>query len=96
MTLLRPAPTRARPARTGPVALRSRTITDIAWSYGYPTWQLQPIAGLVAFYSEKVDILVDGERLGKDVMASPEAYRGLMKMETRTSSWYRSAVRSGS
>jgi uncharacterized protein (DUF427 family) len=73
-----------------------RTITDIAWSYGYPTWQLQPIAGLVAFYNEKVDILVDGERLGKDVMASPEAYRGLMKMETRTSSWYRSAVRSGS
>ena len=39
---------------------------------GTPTWpgrtssrrrQLLPIAGLVAFYNEKVDIILDGERL---------------------------------
>jgi uncharacterized protein (DUF427 family) len=33
---------------------------DIAWSYSFPTRQLLPIAGLVSFYNEKVDIEVDG------------------------------------
>ena len=33
---------------------------DLAWSYSFPTRQLQPIAGLVAFYNEKVDIELDG------------------------------------
>jgi uncharacterized protein (DUF427 family) len=36
---------------------------DIAWSYDYPTRQLLPIAGLVAFYNERVEVIVDGERL---------------------------------
>jgi uncharacterized protein (DUF427 family) len=33
---------------------------DLAWSYDFPTRQLLPIAGLVAFYDEKVDTSVDG------------------------------------
>src|SRR5260370_481450 len=36
---------------------------DLAWAYDYPTRQLQPIAGLIAFYNEKLDIDVDGLRL---------------------------------
>ncbi len=36
---------------------------DIAWTYDFPTRQLQPIAGLIAFYNEKVDISVDGVAL---------------------------------
>jgi uncharacterized protein (DUF427 family) len=36
---------------------------DLAWSYDFPTRQLSPIAGLIAFYNEKVDITLDGERL---------------------------------
>jgi uncharacterized protein (DUF427 family) len=36
---------------------------DLAWSYDFPTRQLLPIAGLVAFYNEKVDITLDGQRL---------------------------------
>jgi len=36
---------------------------DLAWAYAFPTRQLLPIAGLVAFYNEQVDVLVDGERL---------------------------------
>jgi uncharacterized protein (DUF427 family) len=36
---------------------------DLAWTYDFPTRQLQPITGLVAFYNEKVDITVDGHRL---------------------------------
>ncbi|MCW2523195.1 MAG: hypothetical protein JWO63_1530 [Frankiales bacterium] len=34
---------------------------DLAWAYDFPTRQLLPIAGLVAFYNEKLDIFVDGE-----------------------------------
>jgi uncharacterized protein (DUF427 family) len=40
---------------------------DIAWSYDFPTRQLLPIAGLVAFYNEKVDIVLDGQRLDRPV-----------------------------
>jgi uncharacterized protein (DUF427 family) len=36
---------------------------DIAWCYTFPTRQLLPIAGLIAFYNEKVDIQVDGATL---------------------------------
>jgi uncharacterized protein (DUF427 family) len=36
---------------------------DLAWAYDYPTRQLQPIAGLIAFYNEKIDLDVDGLRL---------------------------------
>ena len=34
---------------------------DLAWSYDFPTRQLLPIAGLIAFYNEKVDVFIDGE-----------------------------------
>ena len=33
---------------------------DLAWAYDFPTRQLLPIAGLVAFFNEKVDLIVDG------------------------------------
>jgi uncharacterized protein (DUF427 family) len=33
---------------------------DLAWTYDFPTRQLQPIAGLIAFYNEKLDVIVDG------------------------------------
>ena len=36
---------------------------DLAWAYDFPTRQLLPIAGLVAFYNEKVDVFLDGELL---------------------------------
>ena len=36
---------------------------DIAWTYDFPTRQLQPVAGLIAFYNEKIDIVLDGVRL---------------------------------
>jgi uncharacterized protein (DUF427 family) len=35
---------------------------DLAWAYDFPTRQLLPIAGLVAFYNEKVDVFIDGIR----------------------------------
>src|SRR5215468_4950818 len=36
---------------------------DLAWAYDFPTRQLLPIAGLVAFYNEKVDVILAGQRL---------------------------------
>ncbi len=34
---------------------------DLAWTYDFPTRQLLPIAGMIAFYDEKMDVFVDGE-----------------------------------
>ena len=45
----------------------SRLEPDLAWAYDFPTRQLLPIAGLVAFYNEKVDLTVDGVRLERPV-----------------------------
>jgi uncharacterized protein (DUF427 family) len=36
---------------------------DLAWCYDLPTPALSGIAGLIAFYNEKVDIILDGQRL---------------------------------
>lgn len=36
---------------------------DLAWCYEFPTRELLPIAGLIAFYNEKVDIVLDGRPL---------------------------------
>lgn len=38
---------------------------DIAWAYDFPTTALSPIAGLVAFYNEKVDTYLDGVLLDR-------------------------------
>lgn len=38
---------------------------DLAWCYDFPTRQLLPIAGMIAFYNEKVDLVVDGEPLDR-------------------------------
>ncbi len=37
------------------------THTDLAWSYDFPTRQLLPITGMLAFYNEKLDHIVDGQ-----------------------------------
>jgi uncharacterized protein (DUF427 family) len=43
------------------------THPDLAWAYDFPTRQLAPIAGLIAFYNEKVDLTVDGRPLPRPV-----------------------------
>ena len=52
----------ACPYKGGPRHLsfvrEDRRIPDIAWSYDFPTYQLSPIVGLVAFYNEKTDISI--------------------------------------
>jgi hypothetical protein len=38
---------------------------DLAWSYEFPIPALAQIAGLVAFFDEKVDVVLDGEPLSR-------------------------------
>jgi uncharacterized protein (DUF427 family) len=45
------------------VRVGDTTHPDLAWAYDFPTRHMLPIAGLIAFYNEKVDVIVDGERL---------------------------------
>jgi uncharacterized protein (DUF427 family) len=45
------------------VRVGSDVRSDLAWAYNFPTRQLLPIAGMIAFYNERVDILLDGQRL---------------------------------
>jgi uncharacterized protein (DUF427 family) len=42
-----------------------RAHPDIGWSYDVPAQQVLPIAGLIAFYNERVDLVVDGRRLDR-------------------------------
>jgi uncharacterized protein (DUF427 family) len=49
------------------VRLGEKIHADLAWTYDFPTRQLLPIAGMIAFYNEKVDILVDGRPLERPV-----------------------------
>lgn len=53
-------PYKGTTSRYWSVRLGDAIHADLAWSYDFPTRQLSPIAGLVAFYDEKVDVLVDG------------------------------------
>lgn len=38
---------------------------DVAWSYANPFPEAAAIAGLVCFYSERTDFILDGKRLGR-------------------------------
>ena len=58
-----PARTRGRRAATGRPTVELRIHPDIAWTYDFPTRELLPIAGLIAFYNEKIDLFLDGVEL---------------------------------
>jgi uncharacterized protein (DUF427 family) len=49
-------------ARYWSVRAGDRVHEDLAWSYPTPLPESQRIAGLIAFYNEKVDLYVDGVR----------------------------------
>ena len=40
-----------------------RVHSDVAWTYDYPTRHVAPITGLIAFYNEIVDTILDGDKL---------------------------------
>jgi len=47
------------------IDVNGRGHPDIAWSYKAPFAESQKIAGLIAFYNEKVDLVVDGLHLDR-------------------------------
>lgn len=65
--LLEPTSTRTRCPYKGEAVYCSarvgeRVLEDIAWSYPEPIEDLPRIRGLLAFFDERVDVTVDGER----------------------------------
>ena len=67
MDLLRPSDTRTGCPYKGTASyfhleLDGRRYEDYVWIYRYPLPESQKIAGLVAFYNERVDLWVDGVR----------------------------------
>ena len=52
-------------ARYWSVQAADLLVPDLAWSYPTPLPESQKVAGLVAFYNEKVDHHVDGELLDR-------------------------------
>jgi uncharacterized protein (DUF427 family) len=43
------------------VVLDGKEYKDIIWYYNYPIQESIQIAGLISFYNEKVEILLDGK-----------------------------------
>jgi uncharacterized protein (DUF427 family) len=60
-------PYKGRTSAYWSVRVGSNVVTDLAWCYDFPTRQLLPIAGLVAFYDEKVDVFIDDVRQERPV-----------------------------
>ena len=61
----RRSPTRTRCPHKGEAAywsldVNGRTIDDLAWSYEDPLREVAPLAGLVCFFNERVDLTLDG------------------------------------
>ena len=53
-------PYKGRTSAYWSMAIGDEVHPDLAWSYDFPTRQLLPVAGLVAFYDEQVDVTIDG------------------------------------
>ncbi|MEJ7832387.1 MAG: DUF427 domain-containing protein [Nocardioides sp.] len=60
-----PCPYKGRTSAYWSVRTGEALHEDLAWRYDFPTRQLLPIAGLIAFYNEKLDIVLDGVRLDR-------------------------------
>jgi uncharacterized protein (DUF427 family) len=44
-----------------------RTVPDLAWSYEHPLREAEPVRGMVCFFDERVDVLLDGVRRERPV-----------------------------
>ena len=66
--LLEPSATATRCPYKGPARFFSARVgdevhPDLAWTYPDPIPENPRVAGLIAFFNERVDLVVDGERL---------------------------------
>jgi uncharacterized protein (DUF427 family) len=68
MDLLRPSDTRSACAYKGHASYFSTAdADDVAWIYREPLREASEVTGWIAFFNERVDIVVDGERLERPV-----------------------------
>lgn len=69
LDLLEPSPTRTACAYKGQATYRSfgTRVPDIAWSYEHPLPDAVQLTGLVAFFDERVDLTVDGEKQARPI-----------------------------
>lgn len=69
--VLRPSPTvtecpyKGRTTGYWNAHVGDQTVADIAWSYDFPTRALTPIANMVAFYNEQVDLFLDETHIAR-------------------------------
>ena len=68
--LLRPTATRTRCAYKGEASywsldLPDRTYEDLVWTYEDPNGEVADIKGCMAFFDERVDVVLDGVRRGR-------------------------------
>ena len=64
---LRPSPTRTNCAYKGQAsywscAVGGQVVDDLAWTYEQPLHDAAQVRGLIAFFDERVDVVVDGRR----------------------------------
>lgn len=62
-----PCPYKGETSNYWSVQVDGRIHEDLAWAYNFPKDAVRPIAGMVAFYNEKVDISIDGHALERPV-----------------------------
>jgi uncharacterized protein (DUF427 family) len=68
LDLLEPSPTRTACAYKGRATYRSfGTVPDIAWTYEHPLPDAAELTGLVAFFDERVDLTVDGDKQDRPI-----------------------------
>jgi len=48
-------------------AIGRRVLPDIAWTYEEPLHDAARVRGLIAFFGERIDVVLDGERLERPV-----------------------------
>jgi uncharacterized protein (DUF427 family) len=48
-------------------AVGDRVVPDIAWTYEQPLHDAARVRGLIAFFTERLDVIVDGERLERPI-----------------------------
>jgi len=48
-------------------AAGDRVVPDVAWAYQQPRHDAARVRGLIAFFNERLDVIVDGERLERPI-----------------------------
>lgn len=67
-----PSPTRSYCAYKGQASywsavLPGQTVADLAWTYDAPQREAEPVRGLISFFDERIDVVLDGTAVARPV-----------------------------